>query len=105
MTTADPQYRVIGTRPVRPDGIEKVTGKALYGADMTLPRMLFARLKTSPHAHAIIKRIDASKALALPGVEAVVTAADFPNVTGDARKLLIGNFIATDKALFHGHVV
>ena len=104
-STADTKYRVLGTRPIRPDGIEKVTGRALYGADMQLPRMLFARLKTSPHAHAIIKKIDVSKALALPGVEAVVTAADFPNVTSDQRKFLIGNFIATDKVLFHGHVV
>src|SRR5262245_65946468 len=82
-TTQEPSYRVIGTRPIRPDGVDKVTGRANYGADVHLPRMLHARLKKSPHAHAVIKRIDASKALALPGVEAVVTAADFPDVTDE----------------------
>ena len=79
-TTLDHPYRIIGTRPIRPDGIEKVTGKALYGADIKLPQQLYARLKRSPHAHAIIKRIDVSKALALPGVEAIVTGTDFPQI-------------------------
>ena len=110
----EPTFRVIGTRPVRPDGIDKVTGRAEFGADVHLPRMLFARLKKSPFAHAIIKKIDVTKALALPGVEAVVTAADFPNVTDErtgngpgatTRKFLISNFIATDKALFYGQPV
>ena len=112
-STIDPKFRVLHTRPVRPDGMEKVTGKATYGADVNLPRMLFARLKKSPHAHAIIKSIDYSKALALPGVEAVVTAADFPDVDDTMvpgmvpipRKFLIGNFIAVDKALYWGHPV
>ena len=112
-STMDPKYRVLRTRPVRPDGIDKVTGRAQYGADVQLPRMLFARLKKSPHAHAIIKRIDTSKALALPGVEAIVTAADFPDVTDEMvpgmvpipRKFLIGNFMAVDKALYWGHPV
>ncbi|MEI6665126.1 MAG: xanthine dehydrogenase family protein molybdopterin-binding subunit [Chloroflexota bacterium] len=105
-------FRVIGTRPVRPDGIEKVTGAAHYGADVQLPRMLFARLKKSPHAHAIIKSIDVSKALALPGVEAVVIGKDFPDwdeaVTAPGatpRRFFIGNFMAVDKVLFHGHAV
>ncbi|MFA7249744.1 MAG: xanthine dehydrogenase family protein molybdopterin-binding subunit, partial [Dehalococcoidia bacterium] len=116
MTTTERPYQVIGTRPVRPDGFEKVTGTAQYGADIDLPQMLHARLKRSPHAHAIIKRIDASKALALPGVEAVVTSADFPDASSVApagagrggnfpRRYVIGNFIAVEKALFFGHVV
>src|SRR5437867_440450 len=71
-------YKVIGTRPVRPDGTDKVTGRAQYGADIHLTGMLFGRVKRSPHAHAVIKSIDASRALALPGVRAVVTHADFP---------------------------
>ncbi|MSQ42130.1 MAG: xanthine dehydrogenase family protein molybdopterin-binding subunit [Dehalococcoidia bacterium] len=112
MTATVDGFRIIGTRPVRPDGIDKVTGRAEYGADVHLPRMLYARLKRSPHAHAIIKRIDASKALALPGVEAVVTSADFqdvhdrtPGAQGQPRDFVIGNFIAVDKALFYGHPV
>src|SRR5262245_54071061 len=109
-TSAESPFKVIGTRPVRPDGVDKVTGNANYGADVHLPRMLYARLKKSPHAHAIIKKIDASKALALPGVEAVVVGTDFPNVDMDSpggatRRFLIGNFMAIDKALFYGHPV
>ena len=115
-TTLDHPYRIIGTRPIRPDGIEKVTGKALYGADIKLPQQLYARLKRSPHAHAIIKRIDTSKALALPGVEAVVVGTDFPQALSMERagagrggeyprKFVVGNFMAVDKALFYGHPV
>src|SRR5712692_8080748 len=73
--------RVVGTRPIRPDGVDKVTGRANFGADMTLPGMLWGRIKRSPYAHARIVSIDAEKALALPGVKAVVTRADFPDVT------------------------
>ena len=113
MTALSDKYRVIGTAPIRPDGIEKVTGGANYAADVYLPRMLYARLKRSPYAHATIKRIDASKALALPGVEAVVTGADFdttPGIVGSGyqaqdRRYLVGNFIAVGKALFYGHPV
>src|SRR6185436_7592516 len=72
------QYKVVGTRPIRHDGTDKVTGRAQYGADIRMTGMLYGRVKRSPHAHAIIKSIDASKALALPGVKAVVTHADFP---------------------------
>ena len=68
MTTVEkPAYKVIGTRPIRPDGVDKVTGRAVYGADIQLPGMLFGRILRSPHAHAIIKRINAEKALALDG--------------------------------------
>ena len=67
-TTKSREYKVIGTRPIRPDGTDKVTGRAQYGADVRMTGMLFGRVKRSPHAHAVIKRIDASKALALPGV-------------------------------------
>ena len=115
-TTTPEPYRIIGTSPIRPDGIDKVTGRAAYGADIQLPRMLHAKLKHSPHAHAIIKRIDVSKALALPGVEAVVTSADYPNSTsvnpaGEGRggnfprRYVIGNFLAVEKVLYYGHPV
>ena len=116
MTTTEKPYRIIGTRPIRVDGIDKVTGRAQYGADMHFPQMLYARLKTSPHAHAVIKRIDTSKALALPGVEAVVTYHDFPDATSAEpagagrggnfpRRYVVGNFIAVEKTLFYGHPV
>ena len=73
----DKKYKVIGTRPLRHDGVDKVTGRAIYGADVTMPRMIFGKILRSPHAHAWIKSIDVSKALAHPGVLAVVTAKDF----------------------------
>ena len=70
------EFKHVGTRPIRHDGADKVTGRANYGADLHLPGMLHAAILRSPHAHAIIKSIDTSKAEALPGVKAVMTAAD-----------------------------
>jgi xanthine dehydrogenase molybdenum-binding subunit len=101
------QYKVIGTRPVRPDGVDKVTGRAQYGADVRLPGMLRGRMKRSPHAHAIIKSIDTSKAEALPGVKAVVTAADLlkPGQTVDQLPDLSSNLLAGHKVLYQGHAV
>ena len=65
---AKPQkFKIVGTRPLRPDGIDKVTGKARFGADISAPGMLHGAVLRSPHAHARIKRIDAKKALALVG--------------------------------------
>src|SRR5690349_11357633 len=113
-TPEKPAYKVIGTRPVRPDGVDKVTGRAEYGADIRLEGMLFGAVLRSPHAHARIKRIDTSKAEALPGVRAVVTNADFPEAgsgtldlgEGSANpKWLVDNVLASDKALYHGHAV
>src|SRR5689334_24513506 len=78
--TSETKYRVIGTRPVRPDGVDKVTGRAIYGADVVLPRMAHAKILRSPHAHARIRGIDTSRAAALPGVLAVMTAHDLPDV-------------------------
>ena len=71
-------FKVIGTRPVRHDGVDKVTGRAKYGADYTFPGMLHGRVLRSPHAHALIKSINYDAALKLPGVFAVVTGADLP---------------------------
>src|SRR5438445_504799 len=73
------KYQVIGTRPIRHDGIDKVTGRALYGADLTMAGLLHGRVLRSPHAHAVLGGIKISKALQLPGVEAVVTSADLPD--------------------------
>ena len=75
-----PALKVVGTRPVRPDGVDKVTGRAAYGADLALPGMLIGKIKRSPHAHARIVAIDTKKARALPGVKAIVTADDFPDL-------------------------
>jgi len=99
-------FRIVGKRPVRPDGIDKVTGRARFGADMTAPGMLAGRVLRSPHAHARIRRIDASKAEALPGVKAVVTAADFATVEDDAALAdVLDNCMAREKALYDGHAV
>ena len=75
------EFNVVGTRPIRHDGTDKVTGQAQYGADIALPGMLHGRILRSPHAHARIKGIDPSRALALPGVRAVVTGDDMPKGT------------------------
>ena len=72
------KFKYIGTRPNRPDGLDKVTGRAKYGADFNAPNMLHAAVRRSPHAHARIVKIDTSKAEALSGVKAFVTRADFP---------------------------
>src|SRR5271156_761227 len=79
-TTNGNGYHVIGTRPIRHDGVDKVIGRARYGADYSFPGMLFGKVLRSPHAHALIKSIKTDKARALPGVKAVVTAADLPEL-------------------------
>src|SRR5258705_13105978 len=76
-TTSGHGQGVVGTRTIRPDGIDKVTGRARFGADFNLPGQLIGRVLRSPHAHARIVSIDTSKAEALPGVKAVITRADF----------------------------
>jgi CO/xanthine dehydrogenase Mo-binding subunit len=101
-TKAD--YKVIGTRPVRPDGIDKVTGRAIYGADVRLPGMLYGRVLRSPHAHANIKGIDTSKAEKIEGVKAVVTGADLPPEDGTRPDNSI-NVLAGPKALYRGHAI
>jgi CO/xanthine dehydrogenase Mo-binding subunit len=114
MAEATAEYKVIGTRPIRPDGADKVTGRAIYGADMRLTGMLYGKVLRSPHAHARIKSIDTSKAEALPGVRAVVTARDFPKAEDRIANLgemavnvkyLSNNVMAAEKALYKGHVV
>ncbi len=114
MTSSSDGLKVVGTRPIRPDGIEKVIGRAQFGADMVMPGMLWAKVKRSPHAHAKIKSINYDKALKLPGVKAVITAADFPNIASEEAFVgegpmnfrdLSRNCIAADKALYDGHAV
>src|ERR1700731_1956101 len=106
--------KVVGARPIRPDGVDKVTGRANFGADMKLPGMLWGKIKRSPHAHARIVSINTDKAMALPGVKAVTTRADFPDIPPDKRTIgamphnlwdLSRNCMAKGKALYEGHAV
>ena len=99
--------KYIGTRPVRPDGLDKVTGRANFGADHALPGMLHGKVVRSPHAHARIASIDTRAAEALPGVLAVITAADFPDRSQFSwrRKGFNDNLMASDKVFYHGHAV
>ena len=108
----DPSHKTrsfssVGTRPIRPDGVDKVTGRARYGADFNMPGQLIGRILRSPHPHALIRRIDTSRAEQLPGVKAVVTAADLPDLTsGDAAMYdILDNCMARRKALYDGHAV
>src|ERR671919_1423073 len=107
-------YKVIGTRPIRHDGVDKVTGRAIYGADVQMAGLLHGKVLRSPHAHARIRAIDVSRALALPGVRAVVTGKDLPPAEdrvvnlGEATvnlKYLSDNVLAGDKVLYRGHAV
>ena len=100
-------FKVIGTRVRRPDGIDKVTGRAKYGADAFAPGQLVGLVVRSPHAHALIKKIDTSKAEKVPGVKAIVTSADLPDLTGGDRGMrdILENCMARKKALYDGHAV
>jgi CO/xanthine dehydrogenase Mo-binding subunit len=100
-------FKVVGKRFKRPDGIDKVTGRARYGADMSAPGQLVALVLRSPHAHAIIKKIDTSAAEKLAGVKAVITSADFPDLTNGDRTMrdILENCMARKKALYDGHAV
>ncbi len=97
----------VGTRPLRPDGVDKVTGKARYGADFNVPGQLVARVLRSPHAHARIVNIDTSRAEAAKGVKAVVTAADFPDLTNGNAEMyaILDNCMARNKVMYDGHAV
>jgi CO/xanthine dehydrogenase Mo-binding subunit len=111
---AKPELKVVGTRPVRPDGVDKVTGRAQYGADLVLPGMLVGKIKRSPHAHARIVSIDTRKARALAGVKSVITAADLPDLAseefeagesaGNLRDLSL-NVMARGAVFYEGHAV
>src|ERR1700674_3358021 len=112
-TTTD-NFKVIGTRPIRHDGVDKVTGRAKYGADYAFPGMLHGKVLRSPHAHARIKSIKIDKALKLPGVKAIVTSKDLPeaeNKLEQAGEMMINpmylsqNILAHDKVLYDGHAI
>ena len=109
------RLRVVGTTPVRPDGLEKVMGRAKYGDDFYIPGMLHGKVLRSPHAHARIKSIDTRRAGKLPGVRAVITGRDFPKPSvgmvpmGEAGYFDMNDFadnaIAKDKAMYDGHAI
>ncbi len=108
-------FKVIGKRPIRHDGTDKVTGRARYAADVHPVGWLEGKTLRSPHAHARILSIDTSKADALPGVKAVVTARDMLSSYEDKvtdlgegtaiPKNLASNVLASDKVLYEGHAV
>ena len=110
------QYRIVGTRAPRLDGLEKVTGAARFGADIYIAGMLHGKMLTSPHAHARILSIDTRDAEATPGVKAVITAKDFPIFEQQqaidfiaeqfrGARIMAEHFMARDKALYRGHPV
>ena len=114
MAQQEAKFKVIGTRPIRHDGVDKVTGRAKYGADIDLPGLLHGKVLRSPHAHAKIKSIDASAALAVPGVKAVITSADLPDIPAGVvpmgelpmnPRYLSMNVLARGKVLYDGHAV
>ena len=107
-------YKVVGNSPIRHDGLDKVTGRAVYGGDVKVPGLIWGDVIRSPHAHARIKSIDTSAAEAMDGVFAVLTHADFP--VADEREISAGedvvnlkrdqaNVMADDKVHYTGHVV
>ena len=111
---ANGKTRWVGTRPVRPDGVDKVTGRARFGADVHLPGMLIGKVLRSPYAHARIRSIDVSAALAMRGVKAVITRDDFddlPPVFVPAGEMqvnyrdIVRNVLAREKVLYEGHAV
>jgi len=115
MVLSTEEYDVVGTRPIRHDGPDKVMGRARYAADIHLPGMLHGKILRSPHAHARIRNIDASRALALPGVKAVLTSVDLPDVSAEVADQEEGatvnygfysrNVMAREKSLYQGHAV
>lgn len=115
LANTDKAYKVIGTRPIRHDGAEKVTGRANYGADVRLPNMLYGKILRSPHTHARIKSIVTRHAEELPGVHAVLTSADLAQPSSRVVDLTEGvihnfrflsnNIMAADKVLYKGHAV
>jgi CO/xanthine dehydrogenase Mo-binding subunit len=102
----DKKLKIVGSSPIKHDGIDKVTGRAKFGADMYLPGMLVGKILRSPHPHAIIKSIDISAAEKVPGVKAVICRDDFPEIkAGSADGDMTRNAMAREKALYDGHPV
>jgi len=115
MAPQQSSLKVVGQRLPRVDARERVTGEAIYPADLKLPGMVHARMLRSPFAHARVRRIDTSRAEALAGVLAIVTAADFPELpvgatipmgeTGYDMWMVAQLNLARDKVLWVGQPV
>ncbi|MDE0992192.1 MAG: xanthine dehydrogenase family protein molybdopterin-binding subunit [Rhodospirillales bacterium] len=111
---AKTNFQWVGKRTRRPDGVDKVTGRARYGDDMSMPGMLHCKVLRSPHAHAKILSIDTSKAAAIKGVKAVLTSAEIPDhplskppyapIINDMHDIS-RNVMARDKVFYDGHAV
>ncbi|MEE2658600.1 MAG: xanthine dehydrogenase family protein molybdopterin-binding subunit [Candidatus Latescibacterota bacterium] len=101
------EYEVVGKRPFRHDGADKVTGKARYGADITLPGLLHGKVLRSPHAHAWIRDIDTRAALEVEGVRAVITSADFGDIDAFDQTWAwqCRNILARERVFYKGHGV
>jgi CO/xanthine dehydrogenase Mo-binding subunit len=101
------KFKVIGSRVRRPDGIDKVTGRAKYGADHNAPGQLVGLFLRSPHAHARIKKISTARAEKLSGVKAIITCDDLPDLSnGDtAARDILENCMARGRALYDGHAI
>ena len=101
------EFKVVGTRPPRPDGVDKVTGRAKFGADAFAAGQLVGLFLRSPHAHARITKIDTSAARRLKGVKAIITRDDLPDLTDGDRDMLdiLENCMARERALYDGHAV
>jgi xanthine dehydrogenase molybdenum-binding subunit len=113
--TRSQPFRILGRKMPKVDAVDKVTGRAQFGADVPLPRLLVGKVLRSPYAHARITRIDTHKAAALPGVRAVITGNDLPAVTPGTQmgsgtatvheSYLSREVLARGRVLFHGHAV
>jgi xanthine dehydrogenase molybdenum-binding subunit len=90
--------RLTGQNYTTPDLVAKVTGRAKYAEDYRVEGMLFAKLLLSPMPHARVTRVDASRALAMPGVKAILTADDLPDLRGGEKAL-------TNEPLYHGEPI
>jgi CO/xanthine dehydrogenase Mo-binding subunit len=93
----------VGERVPRVDAVEKVTGRAVFGSDIQLPGMLHGAILRSPHAHARVVEIDASRAERAPGVRVVTTGRDFPFTFGSS--IQDQPFLAIDRVRFVGEPV
>jgi CO/xanthine dehydrogenase Mo-binding subunit len=112
--TTQQSFKVVGTRPIRHDGVDKVTGRAKYANDTNFSNMVHGKILRSPHAHARIRSIDTSRAEAYPGVYGVITSKDLAAVADVVEEMgedtsnlrhLSNNILAGDKVLYHGHAV
>jgi 4-hydroxybenzoyl-CoA reductase subunit alpha len=98
-------FSVVGKALPKPDAYGKVTGSANYADDIVLPRMLFGKLLRSRHAHALVKKVDCTRALSMPGVVAVMTGADLPVKYGILPSSPDEEVLASDKVRYVGDPV